>query len=361
MRSGKKVVVPRSLNQRRYLEAVDPRSAHEVLAERTAAKLKAQEQAAALLSFGADEGLAVGVVEAPDAPDGLVQLRALANDADLTARSASCVLTQRLVRKLCTNCREEVEPNPALLQKLGLSVEEPGALFRPVGCEACLNSGYLGQTAVFGMLILTDPVKEALAAGRSKMADLLGGAEDLRSDLVAADDHRIGVDDRREEIRFVGVALEELDVVVRRFEHFLELFDGRGAEGVAGGQHHAAPVLFVAPGQLADRRALPARDDQPIQLVELLRQPDLHRLHAQPAQDLDMFDKRPLQGQDADSHGYLLSAISCQPSALSCRRSVALRSELCQQASKHSLHLDNLRAGRLIGCLIQVFQVVGQE
>jgi type II secretory ATPase GspE/PulE/Tfp pilus assembly ATPase PilB-like protein len=125
-----------------------------------------QPQATALLDFGSEHGLSVGVVDAPDAPDGLVKLRLLAGSGELTAGSASCILTQRLVRKLCTNCREEVEPNPALLQKLQLDPEEPGIWHRPVGCEACLQSGYIGQTAIFGMLILTDPVKEQLMVER---------------------------------------------------------------------------------------------------------------------------------------------------------------------------------------------------
>jgi general secretion pathway protein E len=125
-----------------------------------------REQAASLLGFGAEHGLAIGVVEAPDAPDGLVHLQALSGDGDLVSQSASCVLAQRLVRKLCADCREEVEPNPALLQRLGLDPEDPGTWHRPVGCETCLKSGYIGQTAIFGMLIMTDPVKEALKTGK---------------------------------------------------------------------------------------------------------------------------------------------------------------------------------------------------
>jgi general secretion pathway protein E len=65
-------------------------------------------------------------------------------------------------RKLCVNCREPVEPDPGTLAKLKIGAEHAGPWYAPVGCEACLNTGYRGRTGIFGMLILTDPVKSVL-------------------------------------------------------------------------------------------------------------------------------------------------------------------------------------------------------
>jgi general secretion pathway protein E len=112
--------------------------------------------------FACEEGLTVGCLKAADAPHALALLVKLTGAPDLVNRAVTCVVPQRLVRRLCVDCREEVEPNPALLQKLGIAPEEPGTWYRPVGCEACLNCGYHGLTGLFGMLILTEPVKEAL-------------------------------------------------------------------------------------------------------------------------------------------------------------------------------------------------------
>jgi len=125
-------------------------------------ELQTDEQARCLLEFAADEGLLLTTLKGNDAPDALVRVSKLAGDADLVNRAVTCVVAQQLVRKLCTHCREEVEPNPQLLKKLGIDPANPGVWYRPVGCEACLNSGYRGRTGVFGMLILTDPIKEAL-------------------------------------------------------------------------------------------------------------------------------------------------------------------------------------------------------
>jgi type II secretory ATPase GspE/PulE/Tfp pilus assembly ATPase PilB-like protein len=120
------------------------------------------EHAQKAMHFACEEGLSLGGLKAADAPHGLALLARLAGAPEQINRAVTCVVPQRLVRRLCPACREEVEPNPALLQKLGIDPEDPGTWYRPVGCEACLGCGYQGRTGLFGMLILTDPVKEAL-------------------------------------------------------------------------------------------------------------------------------------------------------------------------------------------------------
>jgi hypothetical protein len=120
------------------------------------------EQVSKLLSFATGTGLGMADMVAPDAPQALAALAKLLGDGELVGEAVTCVLSQRLLRKLCTSCREQVEPVPELLQKLRIDPRDPGVWYRPVGCDACLNSGYHGRTAIFGMLILTDPVKDAL-------------------------------------------------------------------------------------------------------------------------------------------------------------------------------------------------------
>lgn len=126
-------------------------------------EIESPEHAQALLSFAADQGLVLTTFRSNSAPDALVRLVKLAGEADLVNRSVTCVAAQQLVRKVCTHCREEIEPNPAVLKKLNINPASPGVWYRPVGCDACLNSGYHGRTGIFSMLILTDPIKEALS------------------------------------------------------------------------------------------------------------------------------------------------------------------------------------------------------
>jgi len=123
------------------------------------------EQASHLMQFADDEGLVLTTMRAADAAGALIGLSKLTGDAKLVSRAVSCVISQRLVRRLCVSCREQVEPNPALVAKLKLDPAAPGQWYRPVGCGACLNSGFRGQIGIYEMLIITEPVAKALAAG----------------------------------------------------------------------------------------------------------------------------------------------------------------------------------------------------
>ena len=88
----------------------------------------------------------------------------------LAAQSINLVLVQRLVRKLCSACRKlDAAPTPALLDSLiAHRVVEKGttSLPRPVGCDACQGTGYVGRAAVVESLQITDAIREAIADGR---------------------------------------------------------------------------------------------------------------------------------------------------------------------------------------------------
>lgn len=122
------------------------------------------ERAELALKFAGERGLVLATVEAREAAAALLKLKKLCGNGELVGNAVTCLTAQRLVRKLCTECKEVVEPNPRLVKKLKLDPEHPGDWFRPVGCETCLRSGYRGRIAIFEMLIVTDSVKQALQA-----------------------------------------------------------------------------------------------------------------------------------------------------------------------------------------------------
>jgi general secretion pathway protein E len=145
--------------------------------------LESSVQAGHLLKYAATEGLLLTDVQSPDAAAALLALKKLGKDAELVGNGVSCVIAQRLVRRLCLECREEVEPNPQVLARLKLDPNNPGRWYRPVGCNSCLDSGFQGRVGIFEMLIITDPVKRALAEADVTAAKIRAAAGDtaLRS------------------------------------------------------------------------------------------------------------------------------------------------------------------------------------
>ena len=89
----------------------------------------------------------------------------------MLSASLEFVLAQRLVRKICSGCREEYEPKKDVLQKLGLSQNELGdrKFFFGAGCDECNNSGYRGRTGLFEMIKTTDAFREMINSGAATL------------------------------------------------------------------------------------------------------------------------------------------------------------------------------------------------
>lgn len=80
----------------------------------------------------------------------------------LLAASVSCVLTQRLVRVLCGQCKSPYVPKPDFIKKVGLPTDKPIYFYKAVGCPACQGTGYYGRTGVFEMLVINDKIRDLL-------------------------------------------------------------------------------------------------------------------------------------------------------------------------------------------------------
>ena len=86
----------------------------------------------------------------------------------LLSSSLLAVMSQRLVRLLCTGCREQVEPNQAEREMLGLAPGEEGAVWRAVGCEDCKYSGYRGRTGIYELIEIDDDMRMMIYEGTSE-------------------------------------------------------------------------------------------------------------------------------------------------------------------------------------------------
>lgn len=99
----------------------------------------------------------------------VVRLSEMGVQPYLLAATLRCSVGQRLVRRLCRNCRQPVtEPLPfpaEVLARAGLSATTPVASFRAGGCDQCGNTGYFGRSAIFEVMPITESLRALVAQG----------------------------------------------------------------------------------------------------------------------------------------------------------------------------------------------------
>ncbi|MBW3548781.1 MAG: Flp pilus assembly complex ATPase component TadA [Actinobacteria bacterium] len=108
--------------------------------------------------------LVLSTLHTNDAPSAVTRLMEMGIDAFLVASAIDCVLAQRLGRRLCRQCREAYQPEPAQLESAGMRMNGHGVptLYRPVGCPHCAKSGYRGRIAFHEVMPVTEEIARAV-------------------------------------------------------------------------------------------------------------------------------------------------------------------------------------------------------
>jgi type IV pilus assembly protein PilB len=77
------------------------------------------------------------------------------------------IAAQRLVRRICQNCKEPVEMTPQALLNLGFKKDEPGTftVYKGRGCEKCNNTGYKGRVGLVEVMAIDDDIRELILSG----------------------------------------------------------------------------------------------------------------------------------------------------------------------------------------------------
>ena len=104
-----------------------------------------------------------------DAPTAITRLRDMGVQPFLITATLEAILAQRLVRKICTECRTEFEPSDELLMELQLPIEQARQynFYYGKGCARCNNSGYKGRTGIYELLEVTDDVRDMITSDAS--------------------------------------------------------------------------------------------------------------------------------------------------------------------------------------------------
>lgn len=104
-----------------------------------------------------------------DALSSLVRLEDMGVEPYLVANSVVGIVAQRLMRKVCPNCREEYEPNETECKAMG---QHPATVVRGKGCHMCNNTGYKGRISIHEMVLIDKHLKR-LITERAPMDDLI--------------------------------------------------------------------------------------------------------------------------------------------------------------------------------------------
>ncbi len=108
-----------------------------------------------------------------DAPSTVTRLRDMGIPPFMITATVEAILAQRLVRRICMECREEVEISDDMLADLQLTDEDvkDKKFFRGQGCNSCNNTGYKGRVGLFELMILDDELRDMIMANAT--TDLL--------------------------------------------------------------------------------------------------------------------------------------------------------------------------------------------
>lgn len=105
--------------------------------------------------------LVLSTLHTNDAPSAVTRLTEMGIESFLTASAITCVLAQRLARRLCTECKEEYIPEEAALQRIGFPFEpgKPPKLYRAKGCKKCNGIGYKGRMGVHEVMTMSETLE----------------------------------------------------------------------------------------------------------------------------------------------------------------------------------------------------------
>jgi type IV pilus assembly protein PilB len=110
-----------------------------------------------------------------DAPSTITRLRNMGIEPFLITATLEAILAQRLVRRLCTKCKEETTLTPETIAELQLTAADVigKKVYRGKGCENCNNTGYRGRVGLYELMVCTDEIRDLIVRG--------GSTEELRA------------------------------------------------------------------------------------------------------------------------------------------------------------------------------------
>ncbi|HEX8709839.1 MAG TPA: type IV-A pilus assembly ATPase PilB [Pyrinomonadaceae bacterium] len=115
--------------------------------------------------------LVLSTLHTNDAPSTISRLMNMGIEPFLVATSVNLIQAQRLIRRICKDCKTEHPMPPEALIEVGFSAEEARQTktYKGAGCQACNNTGYKGRVGLYEVMEVTDDVRELILIGASSL------------------------------------------------------------------------------------------------------------------------------------------------------------------------------------------------
>lgn len=130
--------------------------------------------------------LVLATLHTNDAVSAVARLMDMGVEPFLLASSLTGVLAQRLVRQLCTHCRQAYTPDRAELALMRMQESPSQTIYRAVGCQHCHGTGYSGRTGIYELLVMDDTLRRQIhdraAEQQLRSHALANGMADMRQD-----------------------------------------------------------------------------------------------------------------------------------------------------------------------------------
>jgi type IV pilus assembly protein PilB len=115
--------------------------------------------------------LVLSTLHTNDAPSSITRLLNMGVEPFLVTAAVNLICAQRLLRRICPNCKTELPPNVPRLLELGIDPAAANAMktFKGAGCSSCANTGFSGRFGIYEVMPFTSTLKEAVLAGANSL------------------------------------------------------------------------------------------------------------------------------------------------------------------------------------------------
>jgi type IV pilus assembly protein PilB len=127
-------------------------------------EIRDEETARTAIQAALTGHLVFSTLHTNDACSAITRLINMGVEPYLIGASLNMVLAQRLVRRICNNCKQSYEPNRTIrkaLERMGYDFAE---FYRGAGCRACRNTGYRGRIGIHELLVVSDELRDAIVS-----------------------------------------------------------------------------------------------------------------------------------------------------------------------------------------------------